>query len=94
MAIEYSQHCLHSEDVVKSRRKFVRITREKHIQRQQQGGNQSVSQTSFSTTHDLSVVIPTRNERDNILPLLELLLNALHDLRVVLLHMLILLNTS
>ncbi len=45
-------------------------------------GNQAVSKTILSTTHDLSVVVPTRNEHENIWPLLESLRNALRDLRV------------
>ncbi|HEX9134532.1 MAG TPA: glycosyltransferase, partial [Ktedonobacteraceae bacterium] len=45
-------------------------------------GNQAVSKAVLSTTHDLSVVVPTRNEHENIWPLLESLRNALHGLRV------------
>ncbi len=44
--------------------------------------NQVVSKTVLSTIYDLSVVVPTRNEHENILPLLESLHNALRDLRV------------
>ncbi len=78
MTFESSQRRLDSEDVIEPAKKLATITQEKNIQRQQQDGNQNVSQT----THDLSVVIPTRNEHDNILPLLKELHNALHDLRV------------
>jgi glycosyltransferase involved in cell wall biosynthesis len=82
MTIENSQHRLDSEAVRELTGNLVRITREENIQRRLQGGNQSVSQTALSTTCDLSVVIPTRNERDNILPLLKALHNALHTLHV------------
>ncbi len=44
--------------------------------------NQAISQPILSTTYELSVVIPTRNEHDNIWPLLESLYYALRGLRV------------
>ncbi|HEV2583853.1 MAG TPA: glycosyltransferase, partial [Ktedonobacteraceae bacterium] len=44
--------------------------------------HQDVSHPLLSTLHDLSVVVPTRNEQDNIRPLLESLREALRDLRV------------
>src|SRR6266446_5181033 len=40
------------------------------------------SPTILSTTHNLSVVVPTRNEHANVVPLLESLQNALRGLRV------------
>src|SRR5438105_1230411 len=40
------------------------------------------SQPVLSTTHNLSVVVPTRNEHANVVPLLESLRNALRGLRV------------
>ena len=47
-----------------------------------QQGLQGDSGADVSNIFDLSVVIPTRNERDNIGPLLESLQNALHGLYV------------
>src|SRR5579875_2809518 len=47
-----------------------------------QQGLQGNSGADVSNIFDLSVVIPTRNERDNIGPLLKSLQNALHDLYV------------
>lgn len=82
MTIEYSQYRLATEDVIEPTEKLFRITRAKNSQRQLQSGNQSVPEATHTLTPHLSVVIPTRNERDNILPLLESLHNALHDLRV------------
>ena len=46
------------------------------------GENQAVSKTVLSTTHNLSIVVPTRHEHENIWPLLESLRNALRDLHV------------
>ncbi len=80
MVIESGRHMLDSTDVAEPTQKLV--AREKSIQRRQRGGNQAVSQTILSTTHDLSVVVPTRNERDNIWPLAESLHTALRGLRV------------
>src|SRR6266849_77603 len=62
--------------------KLAAATRKNYIERLQQNGNQAVSQTIFSATRDLSVIIPTRNERDNIWPLLKSLHNAFRDLCV------------
>ncbi len=78
MAIESGRHMLDSADVAEPTQKLV--AREKSIQRRQRGGNQA--QTILPTTHDLSVVVPTRNERDNIWPLAESLHTALRGLRV------------
>src|SRR5258708_15069030 len=82
MTIESGRHGLDSADVVEQTQKLVAVAREKYIQRRQQGENQAVSQSIFSTTHDLSIVVPTRNERENIWPLVESLHTALRGLRV------------
>ena len=82
MTVEYSQSRLETKDVTVPAEQLVRITRQKDNQKQQQDGNTNVSGSAHSLAHDLCVVIPTRNERDNILPLLDSLQNALHDLRV------------
>ena len=44
--------------------------------------SESALQANSSTRYDLSVVIPTRNERDNIEPLLKALQEALDNVRV------------
>jgi len=82
MTIESGRHGLDSADVVEQTQKLVAVAREKYIQRRQQGENQAVSQSILSTTHDLSIVVPTRNERENIWPLIESLHTALLGLRV------------
>ncbi len=82
MTIESGRYELDSADIIESTQKLVAVAREKNIQKPQWDGNQAVSQTILSTTHDLSVVVPTRNERDNIWPLLESLHNALCGLHV------------
>jgi glycosyltransferase involved in cell wall biosynthesis len=71
-----------SADVIEPTQKLVTVTREKHIQPWWQGGNQADSQTILSPTHDLSVVVPTRNEHANIWSLVESLQTALHGLCV------------
>jgi cellulose synthase (UDP-forming) len=73
MTIEKSLRKFVSSDVVEPGQELVAVAR---------GGNQAVSQTILSTIHDLSIIVPTRNEHDNIWPLLESLRNALHGLRV------------
>src|SRR5712692_1580712 len=82
MSIESGRHELDSADVLEPTQKLVAVAREKYIQGWQRGGNQAVSQSILSTTHDLSVVVPTRNERENIWPLVESLHTALRGLRV------------
>src|SRR5260370_7748732 len=82
MSIESGRHGLDSAYVLEPTQKLVAVAREKYIQGWQQGENQAVSQSIFSTTHDLSIVVPTRNERENIWPLIESLQTALGDLWV------------
>src|SRR5260370_4793075 len=82
MSIESGRHELDSADVLEPTQKLVAVAREKYIQGWQRGGNQAVSQSILSTTHDLSTAVPTRNERENIWPLVESLQTALGDLRV------------
>src|SRR5258708_1870913 len=73
MTIEKSLRKFVSSDVVEPGQELVAVAR---------GGNLAVSQTILSTIYDLSIIVPTRNEHDNIWPLLESLRNALHGLRV------------
>ncbi len=82
MTIGNSPDELDSLDVVEPTQKRVAVAWGKNIQRRQQDGNQAASPPIFSPTHDLSVVVPTRNEHDNIWPLLESLHHALRGLRV------------
>ncbi len=78
MQIESSSSKLDSSPT----QKLTAGAREKYIQRQQQGGKQAVAQTILSPTYDLSVVVPTRNEHENIWPLVEALHHALQGLGV------------
>src|SRR6266566_2745614 len=82
MSIESRPHKIDSSDVAEPTQVLVSAARAKYIQRWQRDGNQAVSETVLSATPDLSVVVPTRNEHDNIGPLLESLQNALRGLRV------------
>src|SRR5258707_1000942 len=82
MTIGNSPDELDSLDVVEPTQKRVAVAWGKNIQRRQRDGNQAASPPIFSPTHDLSVVVPTRNEHDNIWPLLESLHHALRGLRV------------
>src|SRR5438067_789617 len=82
MSIESTTRKLDSLDAVEPTQKLVTIIRQRYIQRQQQSGNQATSQTILPTTYDLSVVVPTKNEPENIEPLLESLQNALRGLCV------------
>ena len=80
MTIETGPHQLASSDGVEPTQKLVAEAREKYIQRWQRHGKQA--QSILSPTYDLSVVVPTRNEHDNIWRLLESLQDALHGLCV------------
>lgn len=82
MTIESSQQWLNKENVIESAEELIRITKEKNAQLRHQDGDQNVSQATRTNTYELSIVIPTRNERDNILPLLKALHSALHALHV------------
>src|SRR5438105_2180516 len=73
---------LDSGDVLEPTPRLVVIRRKKDIQGQRRDVSHAISQATPSTTYALSVVVPTRNERDNIVPLLEALHGALHDLHV------------
>ncbi len=82
MSIESSPHKLRSSDIVEPTQILAAGAWVKYIQRWRLHGNQAVSQTIFSSTPDLSVVVPTRNEHDNIEPLLETLQIVLWGLHV------------
>src|SRR6266581_2270241 len=85
MTIESSQHKIDSSKGAEPTQVLDAIARKKYIQniqRRQRDGKQAVSQTDLSTTPDVSVVVPTRNEHDNIRPLLESLQDALRGLCV------------
>src|SRR5712692_7910466 len=82
MTIESSPYELDSSDVDEPTQELVAVARGKKIQARQRASEQVVSQDILSTTPDLSVVVPTRNELDNIWPLLESLQRALRGLQV------------
>jgi cellulose synthase/poly-beta-1,6-N-acetylglucosamine synthase-like glycosyltransferase len=82
MTIEHSQHAAGSGDFLDGVEKPVALMLRRTIQRQPENGSRSVLQTNSPTTYNLSVVIPTRNERDNILPLLRKLQLTLNNLSV------------
>ncbi len=77
MTINSSQYIFDSSQTMK----LEGGVREKYIQRQRDS-NQASAQTILSTPYDLSVVVPTRNEHDNIWPLVEALHQALQGLHV------------
>src|SRR6266699_6900625 len=85
MTVESNQHKIDSSKVAEPTQVLVATAREKYIrslQRRQRDGKQAVSQTDLSTTPDVSVVVPTRNEHENIRLLLESLQDALRGLCV------------
>jgi dolichol-phosphate mannosyltransferase len=79
---ENSQYMPGREDVLEVAEELVAITQQRTMQHIPQSGSQIASQTNVSTALNLSVVIPTRNERDNILPLLKTLQQTLEGLCV------------
>ncbi|HCI78932.1 MAG TPA: hypothetical protein DHW02_04510 [Ktedonobacter sp.] len=82
MSIESISQELDSQDTLEITQLAVKIVHDRYPQTKQQR-EQTIAPTDVHTAHyDLSVVIPTRNEHDNISPLLEALLSALNDLYV------------
>jgi dolichol-phosphate mannosyltransferase len=82
MTIKSGPPALDSGDALEPTRQPVIIRRKKGTHRQGQKLTQAVSQVLQPTAYELSVVVPTRNEHDNILPLLAALHSALHDMHV------------
>jgi cellulose synthase/poly-beta-1,6-N-acetylglucosamine synthase-like glycosyltransferase len=82
MSTESHPYELASLDVLAPTQKLAAVAREKYIRGWVQNGNQTLLQSIVPLTRDLSVVIPTRNEQDNIRPLLEALCDALQGLAV------------
>lgn len=82
MTIESSFYELGSSDAEEPTEKRLAVARGKTLQTGQHFGEQVVTQGNLSITHDLSVIVPTRNEQANIWPLLEALENALRGLCV------------
>src|SRR2546423_1828395 len=82
MTIKSRQHQIDSSEVVEPTQVLVAAAREKYVQEWPRDGDQAASQTIVSTTPEVSVVVPTRNEQDNIWPLLESLQKALSGLHV------------
>src|SRR5258708_39105619 len=82
MTIESSSYDVVSLDTLESTQKPVESELHKYIQRRLWGKNQAILVPGDSVIRDLSVVIPTRNEHDNVRPLLAALCEALHSLYV------------
>src|SRR5437879_5665249 len=78
MGIESSSYNVDSSPT----QKLIGKVREKDIQRQQHSEKQSASKGILSINCDLSIVVPTRNEHDNIRPLVEALHHALYGLHI------------
>src|SRR2546423_902129 len=72
----------HETYIEKWQQVLVAVAQEKYVQEWPRDGDQAVSQAIVSTTPEVSVVVPTRNEQDNIWPLLESLQKALSGLHV------------
>ncbi|MBA2393648.1 MAG: glycosyltransferase, partial [Ktedonobacteraceae bacterium] len=73
---------LASLEILTPTQKLAAGAREKYIRGWLQNENQTLLQSISPLALDLSVVIPTRNEQDNIRPLLEALSDALQGLSV------------
>ena len=80
MSLDGISHELNSQDTIETTEKLlaVKATNNRYTQTKEQ-----IASPVVHTAHyDMSVVIPTRNEHDNISPLLEALFAALNDLQV------------
>lgn len=82
MSTESHPYELVSLDILAPTEKRPAIARKKYIQGWLQDGQQTTLQPISPDTLNLSVVIPTRNEQDNVRPLLEALHDALQGLAV------------
>jgi cellulose synthase (UDP-forming) len=82
MTTESSPYELIDADLLEPTQKIVTVAREKNTQKWMRYKEQTTAHTDFPGIYDLSVVVPTRNEHDNVQPLLEALHDALHDLCV------------
>ncbi|HEX6478233.1 MAG TPA: glycosyltransferase [Ktedonobacteraceae bacterium] len=82
MSIESSPYQLESLETEEPTEKLAAVGRGIRLQARQRTSKQNDSQTMLADSFDLSIVVPTRNELDNIWPLLESLQCALRGLRV------------
>ena len=88
MTIDGNKPIIGSEELLDRAEELVttiqksRIHHNKTIQMEPQSGSEPVLQAHSSSRYDLSVVIPTRNERDNIVPLLAALRQVLDSVSV------------
>ncbi len=84
MTIESSPYELEGVDISGPTRSLntVAVAREQDKQKWIGKKEQAARQADLSDAYDLSVVVPTRNERENVCPLLEALRTALQDLCV------------
>jgi cellulose synthase/poly-beta-1,6-N-acetylglucosamine synthase-like glycosyltransferase len=82
MTIESGRTELDSSEVMEQTEKLVSVARSQYLQKQQPGIKEKPERVKHVSEFQLSVVIPTRNERDNIVPLLEALHTALEGLAV------------
>ena len=82
MTIDSSSYQLESSETEEPTEKLVAIRKGPGLRTHQRTSRQHDPQTIFADSYDLSVIVPTRNELDNIWPLLESLQSALRGLRV------------
>ena len=66
MTIESSPYKLDSSHVDEPTEKLIAVAKAKGVQKQQRDGKQAVSGIILFPTHDLSVIVPTRNEHANV----------------------------
>ncbi|GAC1648403.1 MAG: hypothetical protein NVS4B12_16750 [Ktedonobacteraceae bacterium] len=84
MSIESISNELDSQDTLKiiQMRPVTTTTQNKYVQKRHQSEQKVVPAIVHLTRYDLSIVIPTRNEQDNISTLLEVISRVLNDLYV------------
>lgn len=82
MTIDSSSYQIQSFETEEPTEKLATVGRGVKHHARQRTNQQDDFQTIFADSYDLSVVVPTRNELDNIWPLLESLQRALRGLRV------------
>ncbi len=82
MTIESGPPELHSSEVIEQTEKLVSVARLKYLQKQQPGSKEKSEEGKSSSRFHLSIVIPTRNEQDNVSPLLTALHMALTGMAV------------
>jgi cellulose synthase/poly-beta-1,6-N-acetylglucosamine synthase-like glycosyltransferase len=82
MTIEGSQYTVGNRNLLDEAEKLITTIQSERVQGRLQSENEPILQVGSPAAYDLSIVIPTRNERDNILPLLDALQRVLCNLSV------------